>query len=136
MHPIHESLERVSDRAGDLTLLVYARLFADHPAMERLFWRDTSGAVKGEMLARVFEIILDFIGDNRYAANMVRCEVVTHAGYDVPPEVFRTFFGTVAATIRGAMGDEWTPDYDAAWTKLLAELDWFVTHPDQGEPAR
>src|ERR1700753_2749360 len=119
-HPIHESLERVP---GDLTAAVYDRLFAAHPEMERLFWRDTSGAVKGEMLARVVEIILDFTGDNLYAANMIRAEIVTHAGYDVRPDVFRTFFPIVAETVRDARGADWTETYEVAWRQLLADLD-------------
>ncbi len=93
VNPIEASLDLVSERCGDLTAPVYARLFDLHPEMRPLFSRDTTGTIKGEMLARVFEIIVDFVGENRYAARMIQCEVVTHAGYDVPPEVFRIFFG-------------------------------------------
>jgi len=133
---IESSLERVAERSGDLTPLVYERLFSRHPEMKPLFWRDTSNAVKGEMLAKVFEIILDFIGDNLFAANMIQCEVITHAGYDVPPEVFRIFFGIVAEVMAEQLGDEWTPELAAAWKSLLVELDFFVTHPDQNETAQ
>ena len=134
-HPIVKSLELVSERCPDLTPLVYARLFAEHPQMEALFWRDTTHAVKGEMLAKVFEIMLDFVGENHYAAHMIQCEVITHAGYDVPPDVFRVFFGTVADTIREQLGKDWTQEIEAAWAKLLRDLDYFVTHPDQNETA-
>lgn len=134
-NPIEASLELVSERCPDLTPYVYERLFAEYPDMKPLFWRDTTDAVKGEMLAKVFEVILDFIGDNLFAANMVQCEVITHSGYDVPPQVFRVFFATVAATIREQLGDDWTPEIDAAWKKLLKDLDYFVTHPDQNETA-
>jgi hemoglobin-like flavoprotein len=134
-NPIETSLELVSEKCPDLSPFVYARLFADYPDMKPLFWRDTTNAVKGEMLAKVFEVILDFIGDNMFAANMIQCEVITHSGYDVPPEVFRVFFATVAATIREQLGAAWTPEIDAAWKKLLKDLDYFVTHPDQRETA-
>lgn len=134
-NPIETSLELVSERCPDLTPYVYERLFAEYPDMKPLFWRDTTDAVKGEMLAKVFEVILDFIGDNLFAANMIQCEVITHSGYDVPPQVFRVFFATVAATIREQLGDDWTPEIDAAWKKLLKDLDYFVTHPDQNETA-
>ena len=132
---IETSLERVAERSVDLTPLVYERLFLRYPEMKPLFWRDTSNAVKGEMLAKVFEIILDFIGDNLFATNMIQCEVITHAGYDVPPEIFRIFFGIVAEVVAEQLGDEWTPELAAAWKNLLAELDYFVTHPDQNETA-
>ena len=134
-HPVETSLELAGERCADLTPLVYARLFAAQPQMEALFWRDTSGAIKGEMLAKVFEAILDFIGERRYAARLIQCEVVTHAEYDVPPDVFRTFFGTVAQTIHDVLGPEWTTEIDVAWRTLLAELDFYFTHPDQNATA-
>src|SRR5262249_51992697 len=126
---IEASLTLVSERCADLTPLVYARLFREHPEMETLFWRDTDGAIKGEMLQRVFEVILDFIGEQLYGAQLIQCEVITHEGYDVPPDVFRTFFGTVAATIREQLGEDWTTDVDKAWRALLADLDFYVMHP-------
>jgi hemoglobin-like flavoprotein len=128
---IEASLEVAADRAGDLTPRVYEVLFARQPEMEALFWRDTTGVVKGEMLMRVFEAILDFVGERRYAHMLVQCEVITHAGYDVPPNVFATFFELVAEVVREACGDGWTAQMNAAWRRLLADLDVYVTHPAQ-----
>jgi hemoglobin-like flavoprotein len=132
---IEQSLELAAERCPDLTPLVYDRLFAQQPQMRALFWRDTNGAIKGEMLARVFEAILDFIGPRLYAHHLVQCEVVTHAGYDVPPDVFCTFFPVVAETLREAVGEAWTPQIGQAWESLLADLDFYVKHPNQAETA-
>ena len=128
---IIRTLEIAGEREGDLTPLVYARLFAEHPQMEALFVRDSDGLVRGEMLARVFEAILDFIDRRAFAALMIQCEVVTHEGYGVPPDVFGVFFATVAATLKDVIGADWTADMDRAWRELLADLDWYATHPDQ-----
>jgi hemoglobin-like flavoprotein len=132
---ITESLEQAAEVCDDLTPLVYTRLFAAHPQMEPLFFADRNGQVRGEMLARVIEAILDFAGERKYAATLIQTEVVNHAGYDVPPAVFGVFFGTVADTLRDLIGAAWTADIDAAWTRLLAELDYYVTHPDQAQTA-
>lgn len=132
---IEASFELAAERCEDLTPLVYRRLFAEHPDMEPLFCRDTTHLVKGEMLARVIEAILDFAGERRYASHLIQCEVVTHAGYDVPPDVFGLFFGTVAAELRELLGPDWTPPIAEAWRRLLADLDYYVTHPDQNETA-
>jgi hemoglobin-like flavoprotein len=128
---ILSSLELAAERSEDLTPLVYARLFREQPEMEALFWRDTNGLVKGEMLSRVIEAILDFVGPRQYAHHLIQCEVVTHAGYDVPPDVFATFFGVVAAALKDVLGADWTAAIDGAWTRLLADLDYYVRHPDQ-----
>lgn len=116
----------MSERCGDLTPLVYARLFREHPEMKALFWRDKTGTIQGEMLARVFDMVLDYIGDNQYAAHMIQCEVVTHSQYDVPPEVFATFFGVVVAAIRAELGADWTAEFEVAWRRLLEDFDGFV----------
>ncbi|MBS0384020.1 MAG: globin [Proteobacteria bacterium] len=116
---------------GDLTPRVYARLFEQQPAMRAQFKRDTDDAIKGEMLARVFEAVIDFVGERRYAHRLIQCEVVTHDGYDVPRHVFATFFRVVAATIKEACGAAWSSDTNAAWERLLSDLDFYVAHPDQ-----
>jgi hemoglobin-like flavoprotein len=128
---IEHSMEVAAERAGDLTGRVYELLFERQPEMEALFWRDTSGLIKGEMLMRVFEAILDFIGERKYADHLVSCEVMTHAGYDVPPRVFSTFFGLVGEVVQEACGPEWSPAMGHAWRRTLAELDAFVIHPDR-----
>jgi hemoglobin-like flavoprotein len=123
---IEASLEMAAVAGGDLTPLVYARLFAAQPGAEALFWRDKTGQIRGEMLARVFEAILDFIGERQYADHLIQTSVVIHTEYGVPPDVFRTFFAVVAETVREVAGAQWTPDIAAAWTRLLNELDAYV----------
>jgi hemoglobin-like flavoprotein len=132
---ITHSFELAAERCDDLTPLVYERLFERQPQMQPHFWRDTTGAIKGEMLARVIEAILDFVDERQYAHRLIQCEVMTHDGYDVPPDVFATFFGVVADTLRDLLGGAWTAEMEAAWRDLLAELDFYVKHPDQAETA-
>lgn len=120
---VMQSLELAAERCEDLTPLVYERLFREQPDMRALFWRDANHAVKGEMLAQAIEAVLDMIGGGRYGARMLQNEVVTHAGYDVPPAVFRTFYGVVAATLAELLGPDWTPQMEAEWRSLLAQMD-------------
>lgn len=128
---IERSLEIAGERSGDLTPVVYARLFERQPQMKALFWRDTTDAIKGEMLMRVFEAILDFVGARQYADHLIQTEVVNHAGYDVPPDVFATFFGLVAEVVEEVCGPDWSPAMAQAWRRTLADLDYYVTHPEQ-----
>jgi hemoglobin-like flavoprotein len=128
---IERTLARAAELGGDLTPRVYARLFALHPDIRALFVRDTNGSVRGEMLARVFEMMLDFTDRRTYAARMIQCEVITHDGYGVPPAVFGVFFTVVADTLREVLGAEWDGETDAAWREVLRQMDWYATHPDQ-----
>jgi hypothetical protein len=91
--------------------------------MEALFWRDKDNAIKGEMLAQVFETILDFIGERRSADHFLRAEVTTHEGYDVPRDVFATFFGITEEVVREVCGPEWTEEMSRAWQQTRVDLD-------------
>ena len=117
------SLEEVAERHGDPTQAVYDRLFAQSPEMAELFIGDKTGAARGEMLAMVFNTLLDFSGNGAFGANMVRAEIINHEGLGVPPDVFATFFRTVMETLRDLLGADWTPPVAAAWDDLLAGLD-------------
>jgi hemoglobin-like flavoprotein len=119
---IGESLEVASERAGDLRADVYARLFARHPEMQAQFVRDVADQIKGEMLARVFEMVLDYTAAGAYASGMIRNEVVTHDGYGVPPDVFPIFFEVVAEAVRAAAGEAWSPAMAKAWERLLTDF--------------
>lgn len=119
---IEASLEIAAARGGDLTDRVYARLFAARPDLQALFGTDANDAIKGEMLAQVFDTIIDFIGDRVYADHLIRSHAVVHDGYGVPPAVFFSFFASVADTVADVLGPDWTPDTARAWAMLLDEI--------------
>ena len=123
---IEASLEAVAARGIDPTAAIYERLFHAHPELKSLFWRDDNGAIRGEMLARVFEAILDFIGERRYSDHMISTEMITHEGYDVPREAFATFFANVGEGLQDVLGPDWTPGFAHAWTEMLADIDGFA----------
>ena len=120
---IAESLERLAERAGDPTAAVYARLFERYPETQALFIRDVDGAVKGEMLAKVFECALDLSGPNAYAANFIACEVVNHDGVGVPRETFPRFFDVAVETFAELLGPDWTAAYESAWRGLIGRIE-------------
>lgn len=119
---ITRSLEIAAEHGGDLTAAVYARLFRERPDLEGLFSLDTDGAVRGEMLARAFDAILDYVGPRTYARTLIFAEATTHEGYAVPREAFAAFFQIIADTVRDACGALWSADMSAAWNHLTDEL--------------
>jgi hemoglobin-like flavoprotein len=120
---IEASLEIAARRGGDLTARVYELLFAREPQVQALFSRDTDGAIRGEMLMKVLESILDFVGERHYADHLVRAEAANHAGYDVPHGLFVSFFALVAEAVEEACGCDWTQSMACAWARTLDELD-------------
>ncbi len=119
---ITETLERVAERAGDPTSLVFQRLFKELPALEDLFVRDRDGSVRGQMFQVTIESLLDFLSDRSYGANLVQIERVNHEGLGVDPALFDRFYLTVMATFKDVLGADWTTDMEAVWTRAVREL--------------
>lgn len=128
---IEKSFELAAERCADITPLVYAKLFVQRPDMEPLFFRDKSGSIKGEMLYRVIDAILDFVGPRNYSVSFFQCEVVTHEGYDVPRNMFALFFVALADTLKDLAGPDWTGSMDKSWQVLLADLAVFSAPSQQ-----
>lgn len=131
---ITASLEIAAESARDLTGDVYKRLFAYFPETEPLFIMDRGGSVRGAMLSHAFDTIIDFIGERRYAHNFISSEIVTHAGYDVPPDAFASFFTVMRDEIRATCGAQWSSEMEDAWKRLLSELEHFAARPAHVAP--
>ena len=125
-NPIQHSFELAAERCEDLTPLVYRRLFGAHPEARTMFRTEGSELVKGSMLALTIDAMLDFAGDRSGRFRMIECEVQSHDAYGTPRELFGNFFGVIADTMRELLGTDWSPEIDAAWRKLLAEIDSLV----------
>ena len=125
-NPIENSFEVAAQRCADLTPLVYQRLFEQHAETQAMFRSQGSELVRGSMLALTIEAILDFAGKRRGAFRLIACEVSSHDAYGTPRELFIAFFAVIRDTLRGLLGDEWSPEIAQAWDTLLVEIDAFA----------
>ena len=125
-NPIQHSFELAAERCEDLTPLVYRRLFFEHPETKAMFRSEGADLVKGSMLALTIDAMLDFAGERSGHFRLIECEVSSHDAYGTPRELFGKFFGVIAATMRELLGNDWSPEIDAAWRKLLDEIDRLV----------
>jgi hemoglobin-like flavoprotein len=128
--PIHHSFELAAGRCEDLTPLVYARLFREHPEAEAMFRREGGDLVRGSMLALTIDAIMDFAGDRSGSFRMIQCEVQSHDAYGTPRKLFGEFFGVIAETLRELLAADWSPEMAEAWRRLLRELDDVVARSD------
>jgi hemoglobin-like flavoprotein len=130
---IQHSFELAAERCGDLTPLVYRRLFIEHPEARRMFRHETGDLVKGSMLAMAIEAMLDFSGERKGYFRMIECEVQSHDAYGTPRKLFGEFFSVIADTVHEIIGADWSPEIDQAWRKLLVELDLVVAADNEPE---
>ena len=130
-NPIERSFELAAERCEDLTLLVYRRLSREHPETNTMFRSEGADLVKGSMLALTIDAMLDFAGERSGPFRLIECEVSSHDAYGTPRELFVSFFGIIAETLREILGTDWTPEIDAAWRQLLGEIDDLVAAQKQ-----
>jgi hemoglobin-like flavoprotein len=123
---IEQSLEWVVERVGDPAALIYRRLFEQAPELEELFVRDTDGSVRGEMLQRAFETLLDLADQGHYGKGLIASEWVNHQNLGVPPEQFELFFKVIVDTVRAVLGEQWSVEIDAAWHALTERIDRII----------
>lgn len=126
MNPVRYSLDVLAERGVDPADALYARVFAEYPAMEALFVRDTTGAVRGHMLFEVVEAILDLVGARSYAHGLIATECVNHDHLGVDRDAFLAFFAILRDTLAAELAGDWTAAMDAAWRDLLCEIETMV----------
>lgn len=114
---VADSLALLAERVGDPVALVYATLFARHPEAEALFVMDKGGHVRGQMLAMVFEALID--GGERLGG-LIGIERMNHIGYGVDAEAFDGFYLLLMETVREALGEAWTADMEQGWRERIA----------------
>ena len=122
MTGIAQSFDWLAERDIDPAPAIYARVFAAHPEMEALFIFDSDGSVRANMMYRAFETVLDIGATNSYGTNFVGCEVVNHVNLGVPAGVFVDFYAIMRDVVREAIGEDWTPDMEAAWRGVIARI--------------
>ncbi len=120
LETIEAILQHVADRHGDPTGLIYAHLFAAHPDLEKLFAMDRDGGVRASMVQTSLECILDFIGSDLTATNVIAATRMHHEGYGVPDGRFDAFWTAMTAAFREVLADDWTSEMDRQWSVLIA----------------
>lgn len=120
---IEHTLEQVADRHGDPKALVYARLFELRPDFEDMFVMDTDGGVRGSMLQSSLDCVIGVArNDTQTPRHLLEAARMIHDGYGIEEADLDIMFIAMRDVFRNLLGNDWTPEIDAEWTKLLAEL--------------
>jgi hemoglobin-like flavoprotein len=125
-NPIEHSFELAAARCDDLTPLVYQRLFEKHPEAQPMFRSEGSEPVKGSMLSLTIQAVIDFAGERSGPFRLIECEVSSHDAYGTPRELFIAFFAVIADVLREILDEQWSAEINAAWHKLLRDIEPIV----------
>ena len=124
---IERSLELAGERAGDITAAVYEAYFARCPGSHELM-KLTDEHMRGRMLESVLVLLL--AGAAPEQRDYIRFEAKSHVSYGVLPHMYENLLGAVRDTVRAALGADWTPAMEAAWSArldaILREIEVFA----------
>lgn len=116
------TLERASEIA-DPGPLMYELLFNSHPDMEKLFWRDKDGSIRGHMFQELVAALMDLLGPNNYGENLLRIECTNHEQLGVPPDIYPCAFSSLRDALKQILREGWTETDEGAWQDLLATIN-------------
>lgn len=114
-----ESLEIAAERAGDLREAVYRNYYDACPDAWALM-AHVDEHMQGRMLDEVLRLLM--IDDFEPEAGYLNFEVENHRGYNVERGMYPDLLRAVQQVVREALGEDWTADFDAAWSARIAAL--------------
>jgi hemoglobin-like flavoprotein len=118
---LRNSFQLALDRQPHLTRIFYQELFARNPEAQPLF-AGTDMAVQEQMLGEALVAVLDHLEDAPWLQSTLAALGAKHAGYGVTPEMYDPVGRALIATLRTAVGDEWTAGDTAAWQEALGAI--------------
>lgn len=117
---IFDSLEQCAARDIDLTNAIFERFYAACDTAESIM-SNTDQYMRGRMLEQVFELIMD--EPNNLVHSYLNWELENHLlAYGVPISTYAPLLEAVHGTVRNTLADDWSTDYERAWTARSQEL--------------
>ena len=130
---VQESFERVVPIADAAATLFYGRLFDLDPALESLFKGDM--VEQGRKLMQMLGVAVKSLDRLEQVLPAVCALGARHAGYGVREKDYDTVGRALIWTLKKGLGDDFTPETEAAWAETYAALAG-VMKKAQAEAAR
>ncbi|MFL6333844.1 MAG: globin family protein [Pyrinomonadaceae bacterium] len=130
---VQESFKKVVPIADAAAALFYGRLFDLDPALESLFKGDI--VEQGRKLMQMIGVAVKSLDRLEQVLPAVCALGARHAGYGVREKDYDTVGRALIWTLKKGLGDDFTPETEAAWAETYAALAG-VMKSAQAEAAR
>jgi hemoglobin-like flavoprotein len=130
---VQESFGKVAPIADAAAALFYGRLFDLDPSLESLFKGDM--AEQGRKLMQMLGVAVKSLDRLEQVLPAVCALGARHAGYGVRERDYDTVGRALIWTLRKGLGEDFTPEVEAAWVEVYAALAG-VMKSAQAEAAR
>lgn len=123
---MRETFAIVAPRLDGLVASTYQRLFERHPEVQRLFHRSRSD-LQVVMLAETLTSILEHYEDTPWLDETLTRLGRGHVHYGVTEEMFDWLGEALLASLRDALGDQWSPVAADAWARAYRSIATIAT---------
>lgn len=117
---VRETFAVVAPRTDDLAMRFYGRLFNLAPETRGMFQGDM--ATQGRKLFQTLAAVIDGLDMLDQIVPLARALAIRHVGYGVQPRHYRIVGAALMDTLRGALGNAFDDETEAAWEAAYALL--------------
>ncbi len=117
---VQTSFARIAPIADAAASLFYGRLFELDPSLESLFKSDIED--QGKKLMQTLAVAVSNLDNLGGIVPTVEALAVRHVDYNVTPEMYDTVGEALLWTLGQGLGDDFTPEVEAAWTEVYTTL--------------
>ena len=117
---IQDSFEKVRGLGEAVADIFYTRLFEVAPDVRPLFPEDIKP--QGRKLLTMLATVVNSLDDLASIVPAVQDLGRRHAGYQAKPEHYDVVGQTLLWTLSQGLGDDFTPDVEAAWAEAYSVL--------------
>ena len=117
---VQDSFRKVLPIADAAAALFYARLFDLDPTLESLFKGDITE--QGRKLMQMIGVAVRSLDRLEQVMPAVQALGARHVGYGVRDKDYETVGRALIWTLRKGLGDDFTPEVEAAWGEVYTTL--------------
>jgi hemoglobin-like flavoprotein len=131
---LKKSLETLMADERALTDRVYADFFGEHPNARGLFGTH-SQASQAQMVRETLMYALDHMDEAPWVKSNLEALGDKHHGYEVSGEMYGWFVESLIRVFGEFCGDDWTPELEEDWRRVLQHLSSLMRLAGHGAPA-
>lgn len=118
---LRETLELTLAADDSFPKRFYDRLFAQHPEVIPMFYRNRPGAQR-KLFAQKLVMIVDHVEDPEWLARELYEVAASHAKYGVTPDMYAWVGEALIETLGEACAADWSPAAEQAWKSGYARI--------------
>ena len=129
---IERSIEQMLDLESEIIGDTYARLFARCEGAKTLFGPNTYGP-RAQMVNETIIAGLDLLRGEPWVHEYMTLHGIRHRhSYEVTDAMYRTYADSLLGAIRERLGDGFTPELEAAWSRTIDRLNQIAIEAANG----